>query len=97
MVSATAGRIVASVALANGALAIANQPDTARQVDARVDPGAAAITAGTLTVTYAANDGTAAQVDVLSLVAFRRRRSPRRQLPHPRRQARLPTDHGAHR
>lgn len=63
----TVGQIVASAALANGNLAIANQPDVMRQVGMRVDPGAAPITAGTLTVTYTANDGTT-QTDVLSLI-----------------------------
>jgi hypothetical protein len=65
--TAAVGRIVASVALTNTSLTIANQPDTMDQIKARVDPGTLAITAGTLTVTHAANDGTA-QVDVLSLV-----------------------------
>ena len=66
--AATAGRIVASVALTNTSLTIANQPDTMRKCQVRVDPGTVAITAGICTVTYAANDGTAAQVDALSLV-----------------------------
>ena len=65
---ATVGAIVASVALTNTSLTIAANPDTMRQVKMRVDPGTTAITAGVCTVTYAANDGTAAQVDVLSLV-----------------------------
>jgi hypothetical protein len=65
--AASAGGIVNSVALANGALTIAANPDAMRQVFMRVDPGTTAITAGVCTVTYAANDGTAAQVDVLSL------------------------------
>jgi hypothetical protein len=64
---AAVGAIVTSVALANGALTIAANPDAMRQVFMRVDPGTTAITAGVCTVTYAANDGTAAQVDVLSL------------------------------
>jgi hypothetical protein len=55
------------VALANGALTISANPDAMRQVFMRVDPGSPAITAGVCTVTYAANDGTTAQVDVLSL------------------------------
>src|SRR5262245_21798238 len=66
--AATAGRIVASVALTNTSLTIANNPDTMRKCQVRVDPGTVAITAGICTVTYAANDGTAAQVDALSLV-----------------------------
>ena len=64
--TATAGRIVASVALTNTSLT--NNPDTMRKCQVRVDPGTVAITAGICTVTYAANDGTAAQVDALSLV-----------------------------
>lgn len=59
--------IVASAALSNGALTIANQVDMPRQVVARIDPGAAGITAGTLTAVYVANDGTT-QTDVLSLI-----------------------------
>jgi hypothetical protein len=66
---ATAGYIVASAALANGSLTIAHQPDTIRQVALRVDPGTSAITAGTMTVAYVANDGSNPQTDVLSLVA----------------------------
>ena len=65
----TVGAIVNSVALANGNLTVAANPDTMRQCRMRVDPGTTAITAGVCTVTYAANDGTAAQVDALSLVA----------------------------
>jgi hypothetical protein len=59
--------IVASVALANGALTIAANPDAMRQVFMRVDPGTTGITAGVCTVTYNANDGTAGQVDILQL------------------------------
>jgi hypothetical protein len=66
--AASVGGVVNSVALANGALSLVSAvPDTMRQVFMRVDPGTTAITAGVCTVTYAANDGTAAQVDVLSL------------------------------
>jgi hypothetical protein len=54
--------------LTNGSLAIAAQPDVCRQVAAVIFPGSVGITAGTLTVTYTANDGTT-QVDALSLVA----------------------------
>jgi hypothetical protein len=64
----TVGQIVASAALANGALTIANQPDVMRQVAMRIDPGTSAITAGTMTASYTANDGTT-QTDALSLVA----------------------------
>lgn len=67
--AASAGGVVNSVALANGALTLVSAvPDVMRQVFMRVDPGTTAITAGVCTVTYAANDGTPAQVDVLSLV-----------------------------
>ncbi|HYP35863.1 MAG TPA: hypothetical protein VEQ62_05955 [Stellaceae bacterium] len=62
------GTIVASVALTNTSLTIAANPDVMRKCQVRVDPGTSAITAGICTVTYAANDGTAAQVDALSLV-----------------------------
>jgi hypothetical protein len=65
--AAAVGQIVASAALANGNLTIANQPDVMRAIKIRVDPGTAAITAGTLSVTYTANDGTT-QTDVISLV-----------------------------
>jgi hypothetical protein len=64
----SAGRIVASVALSNGTLSIANQPDVSRQVATRVDPGTTAITAGTLTNIYVANDGTTT-TDAVSLAA----------------------------
>jgi hypothetical protein len=67
--AASTGLIVNSVALTNTTLSIAAQPDVMRQVVIRVDPGSPGITAGVCTVTYAAGDGTAAQVDILSLVA----------------------------
>lgn len=63
----TVGRIVASAALSNGTLTIANQPDVPRVLAMRVDPGTSAITAGVLTAIYVANDGTT-QTDALSLV-----------------------------
>lgn len=56
-VAATAGRIVASTALANGTLSIANQPDIPRQAVVVVDPGTSAITAGVLALAYLGNDG----------------------------------------
>jgi len=65
--AATVGKFVASAALSNGALTIANQPDCPRQAKLRVDPGPSAITAGTATAIYTANDGST-QTDVLSLV-----------------------------
>jgi len=67
-VAATAARIVASTALANGTLAIANQPDVPRQVAVRVSTGTVAITAGNIALNYLANDGTT-QVDNISPVA----------------------------
>ena len=66
--AATAARIVASTALANGTLSIANQPDVPRQLAVRVDTGTSAITAGNIALTYVANDG-ATQVDNISPVA----------------------------
>lgn len=64
--AATAGRVVASAALGNGTLTIANQPDVARQLAVRVDPGTAAISGGQVALSYTANDGMA-QVDNVSL------------------------------
>ena len=55
--AATVSRIVASVALSNGALTIAANPDVPRPVAIEVNPGTAAITAGNLAVTYEGNDG----------------------------------------
>ena len=66
--AATAARIVGSTALANGTIAIANQPDCARLAGLRVDPGTSAITAGTAALIYTANDGNP-QTDSLTLVA----------------------------
>lgn len=63
--AASAGRIVASVALSNGTLTIANQPDVPRQVAVYVDPGTSDITAGNIALTYVANDGST-QVDNVS-------------------------------
>lgn len=56
-----------SAGLSNGTLAVAANVDSMRPVTAIVIPGTTAITAGVLTLTYAANDGTAAQVDALNL------------------------------
>jgi hypothetical protein len=67
-VLATAARIVASTALANGTLSIANQPDVPRQLALRVVSGTSPITAGTATLTYVGNDGQST-VDAVSLVA----------------------------
>lgn len=65
---ATVGKIVASAALTNGVLTIANQTDVSRPIAPRIDPGVSAITAGTLTLVYIANDGTTT-TDTLTLVA----------------------------
>lgn len=62
----SAGRIVASATLANGTLAIANQPDVGRVCNVRVDPSTLAITAGVIALNYTANDGTT-QTDTLPL------------------------------
>jgi hypothetical protein len=55
---ATTGKIVASVALSNGGLTIANQPDVMRPASVIVGTGTSAISAGSLAMTYTANDGT---------------------------------------
>lgn len=57
VMTATVGRLVASASLANGALAIANQPDVMRQGRWIIQAGTSAITAGTVATTYVANDG----------------------------------------
>lgn len=64
--AATVGQIIASGALSNGTVAITHQPDVMRPVNVEVGTGTTAITAGTVTVVYEANDGTI-QTDVLSL------------------------------
>lgn len=58
VVAASAALLVASAALSNGSKAVAAQPDVPRQGQAIVIPGTTAITAGSLTLTYIANDGT---------------------------------------
>ena len=64
----SAGRIVASTALANGTLTIANQVNVPRQLSVLLQNGAGApVTAGNLALTYVANDGTV-QVDNFSCV-----------------------------
>jgi len=62
----TAAAIVSSVALANGTLTIAAQPDVPRQLGLRVDPGSGTITAGSGVITYVANDGTTT-IDTIAL------------------------------
>lgn len=64
---ATSGKVVASAALSNGGLTIANQPDVTRPANVVIGTGTAPVTGGTLAMTYAANDGTAAQVDTFAL------------------------------
>ena len=56
--SANAALLFASAALSNGTKAVAAQVDVPRQVQAVVNPGTLAITAGNLALTYTANDGT---------------------------------------
>jgi hypothetical protein len=65
--AASAAVTVASAALSNGSLTIAAQPDVPRQLQAIVNPGTTAISAGNLALSYTANDG-APQVDNFSLV-----------------------------
>ncbi len=55
--AATAANIVASVALANGSLTVAGQPDVPRKLQAVVTPGAAAVIAGSLTLSYTDSSG----------------------------------------
>jgi len=64
---ATVGKLVASTSLVNGALTIANQPDVMRQGAVITYAGTSAITGGSISVPYIANDGTLT-TDVLSLV-----------------------------
>lgn len=64
---ATSGKIVASAALSNGGLTIANQPDVARPANVVIGTGTAAITAGSLAMTYTGNDGVVT-TDTVSLV-----------------------------
>lgn len=66
-VAASTSVTVSSVSLTVGSLTVAAQPDVPRQLQAIVYPGTVAISAGVLTMTYTANDGTT-QVDALSLV-----------------------------
>jgi hypothetical protein len=65
--AASSGLLFASAALTNGTKAIAADVDVMRQIAVVVIPNSPGITAGTLTLTYDANDGTIAQVDVLPL------------------------------
>lgn len=65
--AASANATVTSVAAANSVLTIAAQPDVPRQLAAVLTPGAAAVTAGVLTVVYTDNDGVVT-TDALSLI-----------------------------
>jgi len=56
--AATIGGVVASGALSNGTVAVGTQPTVMRPVTVEIGTGTAAITAGTVTVTYVGNDGT---------------------------------------
>jgi hypothetical protein len=60
---------VSSTSLTVGTLTIAAQPDVPRQLQTIVYPGTSAITAGTLTYVYSANDGTT-QTDSFSLTGM---------------------------
>lgn len=64
---ATGGQIHTSGALANGAVAITNQPDVMRQVAVRIGAGTSALTAGSVAITYVANDGLP-QTDTISAI-----------------------------
>ena len=56
--AATVGQLVASGALANGAISVTNQPDVMRQGAMKIAAGTSAITGGTVSIVYKANDGT---------------------------------------
>jgi hypothetical protein len=55
--AATVGKIVGSLALSNGTVAVTAQPDVLRPVTVEVGAGTTAITAGQVAVTYLGNDG----------------------------------------
>lgn len=65
--AASAAAVVASAALSNGSLGAITQPDIPRQLQGVVIPGAAAITAGALTLVYNNTQGVAS-TDTISLV-----------------------------
>jgi len=65
--AATVGAIVASGALSNGSVSVTAQPNELRPVTVEVGTGTTAISAGTATVVYTANDGTTT-TDSFSLV-----------------------------
>lgn len=64
--AASAAATISSVTMTNGGLTIAAQPTVGRQIAAVVGAGTVAITAGTLSVDYLANDGTDT-IDEISL------------------------------
>lgn len=59
---------VASITMSNATLTVAAQPDISRPLQFKMGAGTTPITAGVLTVSYTANDGSA-QVDSFSLVS----------------------------
>lgn len=65
--AASIQNVVTSVALSNGALTIAAQADVPRPLQGVLFPGAAAMTAGTLTMVYKDSDG-GTTTDVQSLI-----------------------------
>ena len=67
--AASTSLVVAPATIANGTLAIAAQPDVARQLQVVATSGTPGITAGILTVPYTANDGSStSDVFALSLI-----------------------------
>ena len=64
--AAVAG-VVSSGSLSNGTIAVTTQPTVMRPVTFEIGTGTGAITAGTASISYVANDGTT-HTDVLSLV-----------------------------
>ncbi len=68
--AASSGRILSSGSLSNGTLSISNQPDVMRQVNFVWGTGTAAISAGSISIPYTANDGRAlTEVVALALAA----------------------------
>lgn len=65
--AASAAATIASTALSNGTLTIAAQPDVPRQIAVVMGTGTTAITAGSVAITYLANDGST-QTDNLTAV-----------------------------
>ncbi len=65
--AASAAAYVSSASLSNGNLTIAAQPDVTRQAALVVGTGTTAVTAGSIALTYIANDGTT-QTDTFSAV-----------------------------